>query len=371
MHWSALYERYAGELEDFWGRREAHGRFQRKFHLFGLAFRLRSNVAEALTAVDLALPLYTQIESETDAPEIEIQVAARHGRLAAEPPPQDLMQRITYTGDGDWLALHLGMWGQVHVDLGRGRATAVIASSLAQRPDLFVQCVLHTILLNFIIAAGYGMLHASCLERAGHALLLLAPHNTGKSTTALRLALAGWRLLTDSMVFVSSGEMLPQIARIGADSTKTNPQNPRNPRLKNENIRLLGFPVGQIKLRADMAAQFPHLRPYLTPEVVRDETKYRLDLRQVAGVSVWETAVTPSRTTLCLMSRHDAPDTRILAVPPEQVGEAIMQNSLYFDDTVVWQKNLAQLMSFLEGTAVCRLNIGTEGNDVVGKLGEI
>ncbi len=362
-----LYEQYAGELEDFWGRREAHGRFQRSFHLFGLTFTLRSNVAEVLTAVDLALPLYTQIERETDTPQIEIQVVARDGRLSAEPPPEDLMQRITYAGDGDWLALHLGDWGQVHVDLGRGRATAVIAPSLAQRPDLLAQCVLHTLLLNFIIAAGYGMLHASCLERDGHALLLLAPHNTGKSTTALRLALAGWRLLTDSMVFVQS---LPRITRISEDFHKAHPQNPRNLRLKNE-TRLLGFPVGQIKLRADMAAQFPQLRPYLTPEVVRDETKYRLDLQQVAGVSVWETAVTPSRTTLCLMSRHDAPDTRVTAVPQEQVWAAIMRNSLYFDDTAVWQRNLAQLMSFLEDTAVCRLMIGVEGEDVVEKLGAI
>ncbi|HFQ94432.1 MAG TPA: hypothetical protein ENK32_10510, partial [Anaerolineae bacterium] len=324
---AGLYKRYAGELADFWGRRKTHGRFQRQFDLFGLTFTLRSNVAEVLTAVDLALPLYTQIESEMDAPEIEIQVAARDGRLSTEPPPDDLMQRITYAGDGEWLALHLGEWGQVHVDLGRGRATAVIAPSLAQRPDLFAQCVLHTILLNFIIAAGYGMLHASCLERDGHALLLLAPHNTGKSTTALRLALAGWRLLTDSMVFVSSGEILPQIARIGADFDIANPQNPRNPRLKNEGIRLLGFPVGQIKLRADMAAQFPQLRPYLTPEIVRDETKYRLDLRQ-AGVPVWETAVTPSRAALCLLARHDAPDTRVTAVSQERVWEAIMRNSL-------------------------------------------
>lgn len=371
MNWLELYDRYAGELADFWGRREAHGRFQRRFHLFGLAFTLRSNAAEVLTAVDHALPLYTQIENRPDAPQIEIQVVAQDGRLASEPPPDDLMQRITYTGDGDWLALHLGRWGQVHVDLGRGRATAVIASSLAQRPDLLAQCVLHTILLNFIIAAGFGMLHASCLERDGHALLLLAPHNTGKSTTALRLALAGWRLLTDSMVFVYSGENLPQITQISADFDIANPQNPRNPRLNNENIRLLGFPVGQIKLRADMAAQFPRLRPYLAPEIVRDETKYRLDLRQVDGVSVWETAVTPNRTTLCLMSRHDAPDTRVTAVPPEQAWEAVMQNSLYFDHEDVWQRNLAQLMRFMEGTAVCRVWIGTEGQEVVEALGKM
>jgi len=370
LSWLALYERYAGGVEDFWGRREAHGRFQRDFHLFGLAFRLRSNVAEVLTAVDLALPLYTQIDSKADAPQIEIQVAARDGRLAAEPPPPDLMQRITYTGDGAWLALHLGAWGQVHVDLERGRATAVIAPSLAQRPDLFAQCVLHTLLLNFIIAAGYGMLHASCLERDGHALLLLAPHNTGKSTTALRLALAGWRLLTDSMVFVQSKD-LPRITRINTKNKEKIRENSGNSCRKDEGIRLLGFPVGQIKLRADMAAQFPQLRPYLTPEVVRDETKYRLDLRQVAGVSVWERAVTPSRTTLCLMSRHDAPDTRVTAVTQEQVWAAIMRNSLYFDDTAVWQRNLAQLMSFMEGTAACRLILGAEGENVVEKLGEI
>ncbi len=91
----------------------------------------------------------------------------------------------------------------------------------------------------------------------------------------------------------------------------------------------------------------------------------------MAGFFYGETAVTPSRATLRLMSRHDAPDSRVTAVSPEQVWTAIMQNSLYFDDTAVWQRNLAQLAKFMEGTAVYRVMIGVNEDGMVKALGGI
>ncbi len=42
--------------------------------------------------------------------------------------------------------------------------------------------------------------------------------------------------------------------------------------------------------------------------------------------------------------------------------------NLVYSWTAVWQRNLAQLMSFVEGTAVCRLMLGAEGKDVVEKV---
>ncbi len=91
----------------------------------------------------------------------------------------------------------------------------------------------------------------------------------------------------------------------------------------------------------------------------------------MAGFFYGETAVTPSRATLRLMSRHDAPDSRVTAVPPEQAWEAIMQNSLYFDGAAVWQRNLAQLAKFMEGTAVYRVMIGVNEDGMVKALGGI
>jgi hypothetical protein len=252
------------------------------------------------------------------------------------------MQQITYTGDAAWLMWRLGGWGQVHVDLVAGRATAVITPELAQRPDLIAQCLLNTILLNFCIANGFAMLHASCLVRDSHVLLLMAPHNSGKSTTALRLLLSGYQLVSDSMVFV-----VP------------------------DNGQLAGFPVGKIKLRADMVAHFPQLHSLLEREAVRDETKYTLDLRKFDGALVRATAVPPQQVTLCLLARHDAPETLVTPVTRQQLHEAVILNSLFYDTPAIWQHNLAQLQPLLDKAAAHQLTVGTNPEEIIQVVNDL
>ena len=231
--------------------------------------------------------------------------------------------------------MQLGGWGMAHLDLGRRCGTAVLDPQLAARPDLVAQCLLHTLLLNLVISHGYGMLHASCLVRDGVALLLLAPHNTGKSTTALRLALAGFRLLTDSMVFVDSEGFLH------------------------------GYPVGLAKLRGDMVNEFPQLRPFLQSEVVRQETKYRVDLRAVNPDFVQETAVRPQKVVLCLLSRHEKEETVVEDVGETEVIQAILHNSLYVDQPHVWRQGVANLRGVLVGETAVALKLGSDRRSLV------
>ncbi len=317
-----------GELEDFWQRRANRLAFQKEARLFGHPLQLKSNQEALLTAVDLALQHYTQT-SQTKATLGELQLVVQPMRQSPGPAPDDLMQQISYSASADWLMMQLGGWGVAHLDLTTKRATAVLDPQLAARPDLVAQGVLHTLLLNLVIAQGYGMLHASCLVRDGLALLLLAPHNTGKSTTALRLALAGFRLLTDSMVFVDGDGFLH------------------------------GYPVGVVKLRGDMVAQFPELRPFLQTEIVRQETKYRVDLRSVNPEFVWETAVHPQKIILCLLSRHEKEETVVEEVGETAVIQAILHNSLYVDQPHVWQQNVANLRGVLVGETAVALKIGS------------
>ena len=317
------------ELVDFWRRRENQLCFQIEGCLFGHVVQVKSNDEAVLTAVPLALSSYTQ--SHQHKPLLgEIHLVVQPITPTAGPAPDELMQQITYSGSADWLMMQLGGWGMVQLDLTQQRGTAVLDPQLAARPDLVAQCVLHTVLLNLIIAQGYGMLHASCLVRDGVALLLLAPHNTGKSTTALRLALAGFRLLTDSMVFVDGDGFLH------------------------------GYPVGLAKLRGDMVSQFPELRPFLQTEIVRREAKYRVDLRAVNPEFVQETAVCPQKVILCLLSRHEAVETTVEDVGETAVIEAILQNSLYVDQPHVWQQNVANLQKLLVGETAVSLTLGAD-----------
>jgi hypothetical protein len=343
MNRASLYQEYAAQLEDFWFRRQAVPCCQRDFRIMGRAVQLMSNEEEVLTAVDHTIPHYSTVTPLNHSPWM-IQIVVQPAPHAPGTAPDDLMQRIVYTGDDQWLLLHLSHWGQAHIDLAAGRATAVLTPELARRPDLVSQCLLHTILLNFLIASGWGMLHASCLVQAERVLLMLAPHNTGKSTTALRLALSGYALLTDSMVFVNS-----EMGR----------------------LQLLGYPVGRIKLRQDAVAQFLRLRPYSTQEVVRQETKYSLDLRSVAEASVVETAVSPTQITLCLLTRHDRPETTIRSAELSAVWEAVMLNSLYYDTQAVWESNLIQLERVVAQADAYHLTIGTDEVELLSAINSL
>ena len=335
------YSQYQEQLEDFWGRRGAKSRYFRQAHIFGRAVHFASNEPGVLTAVDQVLPLYSQLPASHHPPFI-MQFVVQPARVPPGSVPDDLMQQLTYTGDAAWLMWQLGGWGQVHVDLVAGRATAVITPELAQRPDLIAQCLLNTILLNFCIANGFAMLHASCLVRDEHTLLLMAPHNSGKSTTALRLLLSGYQLVSDSMIFV-----IP------------------------DNGQLAGFPVGKIKLRADMVAHFPQLHSLLEREAVRDETKYTLDLRKFDGALVRATAVPPQQVILCLLARHDAPETLVTAVTRQQLHKAVMLNSLFYDTSAIWQRNLAQLQPLLDKAAAHQLTIGTNPEGIIQAVNKL
>jgi hypothetical protein len=258
--------------------------------------------------------------------------------------PERLFDYIQYTGGDGWQAMHLGSWGHVFLDLEAGRAKAVLTPELAGCPDLVGRCVLNTILTNFFIADGYAMLHASCLVRGNQVLLLMAPHNTGKSTTALRLTLAGYVLLTDSMVFLSP---------------------------LHSQVQLLGFSVGYLKIRRDMVDTFPQFQDKLETEHVRGEEKYALDLQDHDPGLVQERAVTPQEIVLCLLSRHEAKETLAWPATPTEVAKATVYNSIYYDTESVWRNNVLLIERLLTRARCYHLTIGTDGRAIVDSVDQV
>jgi hypothetical protein len=335
-----LYEKYSHELEDFWERRQNRPRYRRDCHVFGRPIRFSSNHQGVLKAVDHCLPLYSVAPARDDV-SFDVQLVVQAGPVAPGPPPEDLFDHIQYTGDADWLVMGLGTWGRCYVDLTGGQARAVLMPPLAERPDLVSMCLLNTVLTNFFIAHGFAMLHASCLVRGERALLLMAPHNSGKSTTALRLAMAGYRLLSDSMIFLST---------------------------RQGEVQLLGFPVGKVKLRQDMLSAFPHLQPLLLPEHVRYEIKFSLDLRRFDPDLVYETAIRPSAIDLCLLERSGDAHSSLKPAERETVMEAIVANSLFYDTETVWRRNLALIGRLLERTRFHHLTIGRSSAGIVAAV---
>jgi hypothetical protein len=343
MEWDTLLSRYQDTLEDFWGRRHNRVRFERTVHLFDRRIEFGSNDEGILGAVDYCLPLYS-IAHPADRAPFAVQLVVQAGPHDPGSPPDNLINRIQYTGNAAWLAIRLDAWGHCYVDLDAGRAVAVLSPRLAERPDLVGFCLLNTILTNFFIGSGYAMLHASCLLRNGRALLLMAPHNSGKSTTALRLALAGYLLVCDSMVFLSP---------------------------ESQPVQLFGFPVGKIKLRRDMLSAFPHLQGWLSSEPVGAEIKYGVDLRRVDPSLVHEAAVIPSAIDLCLLTRSISEQTRLRPATPADVGEAVVMNSLFFDADAVWRRNLALIGRLLDLARCHHLAIGSDAGGILAVVGSL
>ncbi len=338
-----LYDHYHHTLEDFWGRRDGEARYWRDFHVFGRAVQLASNDEEVLAAVAHSLPLFAQVPA-AGLPPFSIQITVQPAPRSLGPAPDNLMAQVWYAGAGAWVTIQLGSWGHAHVDLAGGQAHGVLSRELAQRPDLVSQCLLNTILLNFCLSAGYGLLHASCLYRDGRALLLLAPHNTGKSTTALHLMRAGYRLVTDSMIHVPP---------------------------HSDTLLLAGFPINKIKLRADMVPLFPEFQPYLTTELVREETKYVLHLQGLNGYATDPAAIAPEKIELCLLRRNGSGTTSLTPAAARDVWPAVMANSLFYDDAPAWERNLTQISRVIERARLHHLDIGHEPAGIVAAINRL
>lgn len=343
MNPAELYRQHVNGMEDFWHRRHASPRVEREIYVFGQPVRIQSNDEATLVAVDHSLPSYSIVSPAEVAP-FSIQLVVQSGPGDRPAAPDNLMQEITYSGHASWLMMELSQWGHAWIDLEAGRAVAVITPELSARPKLVSQCLLNTILLNFSIARGLGLLHASCLIKGDQALLLLGPHNAGKSTTALHLALAGFRLLTDSMVFIDS---------------------------EGERLRLMGFPAGKIKLRHDILSLFPRLRRQLEREIVRDEAKFGLDLRESNRELVQEEAVSPVRIDLCLLSRHQHEETVIAPASEASVWSAIMRNSLYFDRLSTWERNLEQIIPMVESERAHHVTVGSDPSQLIKAISQL
>jgi len=347
-------------MEDFWFRRENAPKYEKTIRIFGHPVIFDSNHESVLDSATLAEQMYSTSDSQNEAtwrvhltvrsqPDpstaLGLDTTEQHRLLDQQlrsgwsaPPPKRLIDLIRYTGAGDWLSIDLLEWGNCFVDMQRGEAYAVLSPSLAENPEQVCQVLINTILTNFITRHGYSMLHASALIKDENILLLQAPHGTGKSTTALRLLLNGYKLLSDSMVYI--GE-------------------------RGGELWMGGFPVGRIKLRADMLPLFPALAAEAEAEPVRNETKHRVELKRVDSAMAYPQMIRIRRVEFCLLERWDRSKSNIETLSEDEVWRAIMVNSLHYDTQEMWNENLRRIGLLLRRATLHRLRIGTSEDEII------
>jgi hypothetical protein len=337
MSFDSYFAQYESQLTDFWGRRRNAPAYSRTFPIFGRQVQLASNEAGALAAADFSQPLFSA------APIVagklfKIQIVVRPFPVSPGPLPDNLFDHIQYSGHDSWLAMQLGGWGHCQVNLTAGQALAVLSEEMGSRPEAVSRYLLNTILTNFMISSGLGLLHTTAVYLDGRILMMMAGHNSGKSTTALHLALAGYFFVSDSQIYIEQ-------AAAG--------------------LRLYGFPVGRVKLRPDMLPQFPRLAAFLKSEPVRQETKYRLDLHRVDPALVYDEVIRPEKVVLCLLSRNGGGKSAFAPASTAEALETAMINSLFYDTVGIWQKNFEQIEGLIQAADCYHLAIGTDGGDII------
>ncbi len=338
-----LYRQHQHRMEDFWSRRANAPNYEKTIHIFGHPVIFDSNHARVLEAATLAEEMYSTSDPLHESA-WRVHLTVHNSNPDLPPPPERLIDLVHYVGAQDWLSIDLREWGHCFVDMKRGEAYAVLSSSLAENPELVCLVLINTILTNFITRHGFSMLHASALIKDEHILLLQAPHGTGKSTTALRLLLNGYQLLSDSMVYV--GE-------------------------RAEELWMGGFPVGRIKLRTDMLPLFPALAMKAQMEPVRHETKHRVDLMRVDPSLTRREMIQIQRVEFCLLERWDRSESTIEPLPEDELWPEIMVNSLHYDTQELWNENLRRIELLLRKANLHRLRIGTSEAEILKTVSQL
>ena len=340
---SELYRKYNVEMEDFWSRRANAPKYEKTIHVLGQAVVFDSNHEKVLESATFAEQMYSISTSPSDST-WRVHLTVHDSDPKPAPAPERLVDHIQYAGAGDWFSIDLREWGNCFVDMERCEAHVILASGLAENPEQVCQLSINTILNNFLTRHGYSMLHASALVKEGNILVLQAPHGTGKSTTALRLLLNGYQLLSDSQIYL--GE-------------------------RDGEVWMGGFPVGRIKLRADMLPFFPAMAVASRAEPVRNEIKHRVDLMRVDPEAAVRQMIPIKRLEYCLLERWEKPESQMEPLSEDEVWPEIMVNSLHYDTPELWEENLRRVDRMLRKANLHRLRIGTSEEGILKTVNQL
>jgi len=324
-------------LEDFWHRRGVSLDHRLHYVAYGLPVEVRANDPRLIEAARCSSARYSQCAALEDAAPLVLRLMVDEG-LTPPPLADDWPGPHHYQAVGPWLVIDGAPYLSASADLEHRTGVALYADALADHPRRASRPSLDTITLNAIMHTGLGLLHASCLRRDGTALLLCAEHNTGKSTAALHLALNGWGLLADGMTYV---------------------------RIAGTRIELMGFPVGEAKLRLDMLDRFGFLGDLGQSVRVREDTKMVYDLRQVAPGVVVEEAIRPERIVLCHMTRQGAARTTASLVEWERLFPTVWTESTFVEPPNVLRTSHEAMVAVLRRATCYEVSLGTDLNSTL------
>ncbi len=318
--------------EDFWSRQHNEQRYSTELAPLGMSATVSCNDENILAAVALSEDRFSRARSnKIGSQPCYIRIAVWETQTASL--PNNLPERLVYSSVGSSISISAGEWGHGFADLHSREATIFIAPELAASSGLVSRYFVDHYLLNFLFAE-WAMLHASAVYNVERKRLLLfiAPHNTGKSTTALRLLRTGHTFLADGMALL----------RLVASSK----------------FIVGGYPTGEVKLRDDMLADFPE---YSGPTVsVREQKKTVVNLHAAHPDQLAEELFEPEQIHLVFMERSSEPNSTTVPLALEDTLKRLGQNTLFWDKADRLENNSNVLEQLAHSAQSQRLIMGTE-----------
>jgi len=239
-----------------------------------------------------------------------------------------------------WITVAGGEWGHGFANLETRQALVFLSPALAAETVLVSRYFIDHYLLNFLLA-DWAMLHASgVVAPAGGALILLVgAHNTGKSTTALRLVRAGDHFLADGMALIQ---------------------------FNGDQLCVGGYPIGEVKLRDDLCAAWPEYAGETMR--VREHHKTVVNLRAVHPGQIIEQVITPPTVHVCFTERADGLMTSLSPLSSAAAETWLAANTVFWDEPARLEHNARTLRRLLALAHLHHLRLGADATQLLRVL---
>ncbi len=348
-------------FEDFWHRREAAIQHEVTIEAYGYPLHFATNDPLLLEVPRLCVDRYSRSKLIENAAPLHLNFILDR-QLPIKRVPINWPSRLRYIGQNDWLTVNAEPWVNSFADLKQHIGLAFVSESIAQKPLLLSRYIGDCFVLNMLLRTGWGELHASCLYRDRRAILLIAPHNTGKSTTAFRLAMNGYQLLSDGMTYVRPHPFPPLFANAENDQGQFKNANGGG---LGRGLELLGYPIGEVKLRMDMLKEFPQIKKHGRKTLVREDAKMVFNLREAMPDRMCEDSIWPQEIVVCLLERVNSHKTVADPIDRSAALNDLLPNSSHLTNVSLLTNNLNSIEQLLDRARCYRLKIGS---DVTGIL---
>jgi hypothetical protein len=338
-----LVETGTNRMADGWLRRETVVHHERAMNILGYPFTLRSN-SEAVTALcALSERRFSTRSPLTGVMGGVIDLFELGESPAEELTPLQLEGQFQTVASGSHGLIQLGRWGSLYADWTARTAFGSIAPALLGQPAIASRHALDTFMLVALLREPLGMLHASGLVKDGRVVLLVGPHGAGKSTTALHLIRAGYRLISDTLIF----------ARVAGDR-----------------LEIMGYAVGELKLTAEGRALSPELPGDGGDLSIDGRRKPIFDLSVLMPERIETGVVFPRAVTLCLVRRSADTRTHLQPLDEDIMLHQIIRDTSYLDEIDVMAQNLSVIDRLIKPAQNYMLELGSDPGEIVAAIEE-